>query len=86
MSDECRAFSGVCIVHEEIRKYLKIAKDSNCHMLIIHPDIENKLITEVILFMEPALSFSVLISENASKFYDSKKSLAEIIEIETFSS
>lgn len=49
---------------------------------MIHPDSENKLIVEVILFMEAALSFSVLISNDASQFYNSSKDeLVDIIEI-----
>ena len=44
-------------------------------MIMIHPDSENKLIVEVILFMEAALSFSVLISNS------SKDELFDIIEI-----
>ncbi|WP_144092925.1 hypothetical protein [Blautia luti] len=51
-------------------------------MIMIHPDSENKLIVEVILFMEAALSFSVLISNDASQFYNSSKDeLVDIIEI-----
>ena len=51
-------------------------------MIMIHPDSENKLIVKVILFMEAALSFSVLISNDASQFYNSSKDeLVDIIEI-----
>ena len=51
-------------------------------MIMIHPDSENKLIVEVILFMEAVLSFSVLISNDASQFYNSSKDeLVDIIEI-----
>lgn len=52
-------------------------------MLMLHPDAENNLIAEVILFMEPALSFSVLVSNDAKQFYNSKEALVDIIDIKT---
>jgi hypothetical protein len=81
--NECINFHGVCMTPKEISEKLEIAKNLNCHILMMHPDTENRLIAEVILFMEPALSFAVLISEDASKFYDSKCSLTEIVDIKT---
>jgi len=50
-------------------------------MIMIHPAAENRLIAEVILFMESLLSFSVLISEDASKFGISNSLLPEIIDV-----
>ena len=34
-------------------------------MLFLHADAENKLIVDVVLFMESAFSFSVCVSEDA---------------------
>lgn len=83
MKDECANFAGICLIHSQIKENLQVIRNLNLHILIIHPDAENKLIAEVILFMEPALSFSVLISKDASKFYNSKQPLFEIVDIKT---
>lgn len=86
MKKECLSLAGVSLAHEKIRESLKIENDLNCHIIIIHPDAVNRLIAEVILFMEPALSFAVIISEDASKFCNSNCSLTEIVDIKTNSS
>jgi hypothetical protein len=53
----------------EITRHLKYNKYHNKHhMLIIHCDGVNQLIIEVILFFEPALSFCICVSENASNY------------------
>lgn len=57
-------------------------QDQNYHMLIIHKDAADKLITSVSLFMNPAFSYSVCIAENASK-YRLNESIMDVIEIET---
>lgn len=56
MKKECTEFPGVSLLHERIRESLQSVCKLNCHMLMLHPDAENNLIAEVILFMEPALS------------------------------
>lgn len=86
MKTECKNIPGVCLIYKELGKILEATKDLNCHMLMIHPDAENRLIAEVILFMESSLSFGVLISEDASKFYISNSSLTEIIDVKINSS
>ena len=86
MKSECRNITGVCLIHKEIGKVLGIEKNLNWHMIMIHPAAENRLIAEVILFMESLLSFSVLISEDASKFGISNSLLPEIIDVKINSS
>lgn len=82
MKKECVGLSGVSFIQGEVLKEALKKIKWNCHMIMIHPDSENKLIVEVILFMEAALSFSVLISNDASQFYNSSKDeLVDIIEI-----
>ena len=81
MKDECPKFTGVCMISPRIRDDLQIARNINLHMLIIHLDPENKLIAEVILFINPDLSFGVLISEDASEFYNLKEPLIEVVDI-----
>jgi hypothetical protein len=83
MKKECTEFPGVSLLHERIRESLQSVCKLNCHMLMLHPDAENNLIAEVILFMEPALSFSVLVSNDAKQFYNSKEALVDIIDIKT---
>lgn len=80
---ECIEFSGVSLIHEKIRESLQTACKLNCHMLMLHPDVADKLIAEVILFMEPALSFSVLVSNDAKQFDNTKEPLVDIIGIKT---
>ncbi|MCM1114312.1 MAG: HNH endonuclease [Clostridium sp.] len=81
MKKECKSFPGVSLIHNEIGKILKLYKDMNFHMLMIHPAVDNKLIAEVILFVNPALSFSVIISNDAHKFDD--VSFTDIVNIKT---
>jgi hypothetical protein len=81
MKTECKNVPGVCLIHKKLGRILETAKDLNCHMIMIHPDAENKLIAVVILFMESWLSFSVLISEDASKFSVTNSSLTEFIDV-----
>lgn len=81
MKNECSNISGVYFIPEEVSKILKKTINLNFHMLMIHPDAENQLIVQVILFMNPALSFSVLISQDTSKF--DGLPFAEIVEIKT---
>lgn len=83
MKKECTEISGVSLIHEKIKETLPSVYKLNCHMLMLHPDAEDKLIAEIILFMEPALSFSVLVSNDAKQFYNSKKTLVDIIDIKT---
>ena len=81
MKKECTEFSGVSLIHKKIWESLQSVGKLNCHILMLHPDAEDKLVAEVILFMEPALSFSVLISNDAKQFYNLKEALVDIIEI-----
>ena len=83
MKDECKNVSGVCCIQKEMEQALEIARNLNCHMIIMHTDVENKLIVEVILFGEPSVSFGVLISEDAGKFDIVTKPLIEIGAIKT---
>lgn len=83
MKTDCTKISGVCLAQRKIWEMLQSVKTLNCHMLMIHPDAENNLIAEVILFMEPALSFSILISNNANQFCNSKECLVDIVDIKT---
>lgn len=55
----------------------------NCHMLMIHPDMNNNLIAEVILFMNPMLSFSIFLSDDATKFKNMDRNLMDVIQIKT---
>jgi len=83
MKDECTDFTGVCLVHSHIKEKVQAVRNVNLHILMMHPDAKNRLIVEVILFMEPILSFSVLISKEASKFYDSRQQLVELVNVKT---
>ena len=87
MKDECTEFPGVGFIHKEISDFLKAVKtlnrDENHHLLIIHPDPDNQLIAEVILFMEPALSFGVLLSEDAGHYRIPEMTLSELVEVKT---
>lgn len=83
MKNECMSFQGVSLLNKEIGTKFSIAKNLNCHMIMICPDANNRLIAMISLFMEPALSFAVLISEDASKFTTSQNSLIDIVEIKT---
>lgn len=80
MKTECKEISGVCLIHTQIVETFKNA-GKKCHMLVLHADAENRLIVEVILFMTPFLSFSVLVSNDASKLNFLGKSLIEIVDI-----
>lgn len=52
-------------------------------MLMIHPDMNNNLIAEVILFMNPMLSFSIFLSDDATKFKNMDRNLMDVIQIKT---
>lgn len=78
-------FYGVCIAPEKISRSLERVKGLNCHLLMIHPNAENKLISEVFLFMEPILSFSVLISDDASQYCSSMQEFTDIVQIKSIS-
>ena len=81
---ECAEFSGVDLLPKEFRGILKNAIKVNAHLLMINSDAENKLVAEVLLFMEPALSFMVVLSDDASKYYNPKSHMNDIIEIKTY--
>lgn len=81
---ECAEFSGVDLLPKEFRGILKNAIKVNAHLLMINSDAENKLVAEVLFFMEPALSFMVVLSDDASKYYNPKSHMNDIIEIKTY--
>lgn len=84
MKNGCTEFPGVGLIHEEISNLLKAAKALNCdeaHLLLIHPDLDNRLIAQVILFMEPAFSFVVLLSEDAGRYCIPGRTLSELVEV-----
>lgn len=87
MKNECTEFPGVGLIHKEISNFLKVGKalksNENHHLLIIHPDLDNRLIAEVILFMEPAFSFGVLLSEDACIYCIPGGILSELVEVKT---
>lgn len=83
MKNTCDEFFGVCVLPDEIKDKLPTVNDLNIHMLMLHPDRDRNLIAEIILFMNPMLSFSVLISQNACKYGNIKYPLTEIVEIKT---
>lgn len=83
MKDECDKCYGVQMMPKEIRRKLPYEGDLNYHLLMLHPDCEKKLIAEIILFMNPQLSFSVLLSQDASRYAKLKYPLSEIVEIVT---
>lgn len=51
-----------------------------CHLMVLSKDATDKLIVSIILFLAPCLSFSVCISDSASK-YGIAESLIELIDI-----
>ena len=81
MKEECEECPNVCVAPEFIGKMLSQAKGINCHMLFMHPDAKNKLIVQVMLFLNPIFSFSVCISENASQYKMAKELPVEIVDI-----
>lgn len=83
MKNKCDECYGVSFLHKEIKDILQNTNDLNIHMLMLHPDYDKKLIAEIILFMNPMLSFSVLVSQDANKYRNLKYPLTEIVEIET---
>lgn len=87
MTKGCPEFPGVFPMPKNLSKALKIAKNLNCHMVMIHPDDDNNLFAEVILFMESTFSFTVYLSDDASKFFDSNnlmdQSIYDLVEIKT---
>lgn len=72
---------GVSFTPIQLQEVIKLAKGYYFHMLMLHTDAENNLIAEVILFMNPALSFCVLMSENANGFNFDFNDATEIIEL-----
>ncbi len=82
MKNKCDEFYGVSFLPKEIKAILQNVSDLNIHMLMLHPDRDKKLIAEIILFMEPMLSFSVLVSQNSNKYSNLKYPLTEIIQIQ----
>lgn len=81
MKKECRNVSGVNFLDERIAEKIKPAENLNYHLLMVHPDAGNNLVAQIILFMSPGLSFTVLLSEDATKF--SNSSFSKIIEVMT---
>lgn len=81
MKEECEECPNVCLTPEFIGKMLSQAKGINCHMLFMHSDAQNKLIVQVMLFLNPIFSFSVCISENASQYEKAKELPVEIVDI-----
>lgn len=45
--------------------------------------MNNNLIAEVILFMNPMLSFSIFLSDDATKFKNMDRNLMDVIQIKT---
>ncbi len=81
MKKECSECPNVCMAPEFISKILSNVKGINCHMLFLHPDAENKLVVQVMLFLNPIFSFSVCISENATQYGIVKELPIEIVDI-----
>lgn len=79
MKEKCLNFVGVDFIHSNIQKTLQFVKFKNYHMILIRSDSENRLIADVILFLESMISFSVLISLDANKYSSSKKIFYKII-------
>lgn len=82
MKTKCKEFTGISSLYEDMQKLLRQVK-LNCHMLMIHPDMNNNLIAEVILFMNPMLSFSIFLSDDATKFKNMDRNLMDVIQIKT---
>ena len=82
MKTKSKEFTGISSLYEDMQKLLRQVK-LNCHMLMIHPDMNNNLIAEVILFMNPMLSFSIFLSDDATKFKNMDRNLMDVIQIKT---
>ncbi|WP_312654320.1 hypothetical protein, partial [Aminipila sp.] len=63
-----KKYEKVMQIPPEIADAIKPAAHLNCHLLFIHPDSQNQLIVEIILFMSSAFSYSVCVSEKADKY------------------
>lgn len=83
MKAECPGLYGVRLLPKELQEAISTGINLNCHMVMMHSDANNKLIVDIILFMSPALSFSVLVSENASNFNITPNVITEIVDIQT---
>lgn len=81
MKKVCLDCPNVCMTSQFIKDTIQQVREINCHMLFLHADAENKLIVDVVLFMESAFSFSVCVSEDASRYETVKKMPLEIIDI-----
>lgn len=81
MKKECIQPNGVNRLPDCLGEIIKKVSGINCHLLIIHRDAENKLVCDVILFMDPMLSYAVLLSDDASNYNISYEQ--DIVDINT---
>lgn len=63
-----KKYGKIMLMPSEIAEAIKPAAHLNCHLLFIHPAVGNQLIVEIILFMSPAFSYSICVSEKANEY------------------
>lgn len=81
MKEICMDCPNVCMSPQIIKDALQQVRGINCHMIFLHADAENKLIVDIVLFMESAFSFSVCVSEDADRYEIAKEFPVEVIDI-----
>lgn len=77
----CPNILGVCSTPNELTQYLDLAEHLNAHMIFLHPDKASHLICEVFLFLDRGTAFSVIVSDNASKYEQSLASAWDIVDV-----
>jgi len=81
--DHSTKYDKIMLIPSEMAACIRPATHLNCHLLFIHPDVQNQLIVEIILFMSPAFSYSVCVSEKAFDYCEELKyNDMEIVEIQ----
>lgn len=82
-----KQYQKISLAPQELTELLQPADHLNCHLIVMTPDADNQLVVNVILFMSPAFSFSICVSDNAALYQTTFKngSIVDIVDIHTIS-
>ena len=78
-----KQYQKVCLAPQVLTDLLQSATHLNCHMIMMAPDLGNQLVVNVILFMSAAFSFSICVSNDATRYQELLKcgAITDIVDI-----
>lgn len=68
MREKCDRISGVAMMPLEIVQKIQQKEQLPCHLIMINKNADNQLIASIMLFLSPAFSYYVCVSNHADRY------------------